>query len=575
MLRVAPAPPPDSPRPATPMSGVSFKAFDLLANTVRVKEIVVVLVRHGFAGIIQEIGAPDAWWRPFVPSSREHRSIYERIRLAAEELGPTFVKSCQLLSMRPDLVPQALVSELQKLQDAVQPVAFPAMREVIQEELECELADVFSEFNETPVASASLAQVYFARLKAGNREVAVKVQRPDLQKTVEADLDLIAIFAALMHQHIARLQPYDLPGIVEEIRAGMIQELDFRHEARNQQFFNAQNPTPDKVYAPEMIGNFTTRRMLVMERIDGRRVEQAELTPEQGRALANDGATSLLHQILIAGFFHADPHAGNVLVTADGRLCLLDWGLAGHLSRRLRYTLADLFLAAAAHDAEQIVQTGMSLAGPRAKPDFRTMEKEVTIALRENLNFATGDERIGRLILKLIEIFGRNGISVSRDYALMAKAVLSIEEVGRTLDPTFDLRKFARPVLRELHHERWSPGALLGKTRAFLASAVGRLGDLPAELDRLLRRLEQDDLTVNFQHRGLEGLNDSLRAASNRIALGLIIGALIIGSSQIITAGIKGYQLFGYPALGIVGYLLSALLGFWVIVDIIRHGRHK
>jgi len=575
MLRVAPAPPPDSPRPATPMSGVSFKAFDLLANTVRVKEIVVVLVRHGFAGIIQEIGAPDAWWRPFVPSSREHRSIYERIRLAAEELGPTFVKSCQLLSMRPDLVPQALVSELQKLQDAVQPVAFPAMREVIQEELECELADVFSEFNETPVASASLAQVYFARLKAGNREVAVKVQRPDLQKTVEADLDLIAIFAALMHQHIARLQPYDLPGIVEEIRAGMIQELDFRHEARNQQFFNAQNPTPDKVYAPEMIGNFTTRRMLVMERIDGRRVEQAELTPEQGRALAHDGATSLLHQILIAGFFHADPHAGNVLVTADGRLCLLDWGLAGHLSRRLRYTLADLFLAAAAHDAEQIVQTGMSLAGPRAKPDFRTMEKEVTIALRENLNFATGDERIGCLILKLIEIFGRNGISVSRDYALMAKAVLSIEEVGRTLDPTFDLRKYARPVLRELHHERWSPGALLGKTRAFLASAVGRLGDLPAELDRLLRRLEQDDLTVNFQHRGLEGLNDSLRAASNRIALGLIIGALIIGSSQIITAGIKGYQLFGYPALGIVGYLLSALLGFWVIVDIIRHGRHK
>jgi ubiquinone biosynthesis protein len=557
------------------MSGVSFKAFDLLANTVRVKEIVVVLVRHGFAGIIQEIGAPDAWWRPFVPSSREHRSIYERIRLAAEELGPTFVKSCQLLSMRPDLVPQALVSELQKLQDAVQPVAFPAMREVIQEELECELADVFSEFNETPVASASLAQVYFAHLKAGNREVAVKVQRPALQKTVEADLDLIAIFAALMHQHIARLQPYDLPGIVEEIRAGMIQELDFRHEARNQQFFNAQNPTPDKVYAPEMIGNFTTRRMLVMERIDGRRVEQAEITPEQGRALANDGATSLLHQILIAGFFHADPHAGNVLVTADGRLCLLDWGLAGHLSRRLRYTLADLFLAAAAHDAEQIVQTGMSLAGPRAKPDFRTMEKEVTIALRENLNFATGDERIGCLILKLIEIFGRNGISVSRDYALMAKAVLSIEEVGRTLDPTFDLRKYARPVLRELHHERWSPGALLGKTRAFLASAVGRLGDLPAELDRLLRRLEQDDLTVNFQHRGLEGLNDSLRAASNRIALGLIIGALIIGSSQIITAGIKGYQLFGYPALGIVGYLLSALLGFWVIVDIIRHGRHK
>jgi len=277
---------------------------------------------------------------------------------------------------------------------------------------------------------------------------------------------------------------------------------------------------------------------------------------------------------VISGFFHADPHAGNVLVTADGRLCLLDWGLAGHLTRRLRHALADLFIAAAAHDAEQVVQIGMSLAGPGTKPDHRTMEKEVTIALRENLNFATGHEQIGLLILKVIGIFGRNGISVSRDYALMAKAVLSIEEVGRTLDPEFDLRQVARPVLRELHRERWSPKALLGKTRTLFASAFGRLGDLPTELDRLLRRLEQDDLTVNFQHRGLEGLNDALRAASNRIALGVIIGALIIGSSQIVTTGIHPY-LLGYPALGIVGYLLSALLGLWVIWDIFRHGRHK
>ena len=557
------------------MSGVSLKPFDLLANAVRAKEIVVVLVRHGFAEIIEQIETPGAWWQRFVPTPREHRSIYKRIRLAAEELGPTFVKFCQLLSMRPDLVPQQLVIELQHLQDAVQPVPFAQMREVIVEELECDLTDVFSEFNEVPVASASLAQVYFARLKSTGREVAVKVQRPDLQKTVEADLDLIAFFAARVHHFVLRLRPFDLPAIVEEIRAGMIQELDFRHEARNQRFFNAQNPTPEKVFAPEVIGEFAARRMLVMERINGCRIDQATLAPGQGKALANAGATSLLHQILIAGFFHADPHSGNVLVTTDGRLCLLDWGLAGHLTRRLRYTLADIFMAVAAHDAEQIVQVGMSLAGPRAKPDFRTMEKEVTIVLRENLNFATGDEQIGRLIIRLIEIFGRNGIHVSQDYALMAKAVLSIEEVGRTLDPGFDLRQFARPVLRELHHERWSPGALLAKTRMFFASAVGRLGDVPAELDRLLRRLEQDDLTVNFQHRGLEGLNDSLRTASNRIALGLIIGALIIGSSQIITAGIGEHKLFGYPPLGIAGYLLSALLGLWVTIDIIRHGRHK
>ncbi|HTT56479.1 MAG TPA: AarF/UbiB family protein [Opitutaceae bacterium] len=556
------------------MPGVSLKPFDLLANAMRAKEIAVVLVKHGFAEIIEQIETPDAWWQRFVPSPKEHRSTVERIRLAAEELGPTFIKFCQLLSMRPDLVPQTLVLELQKLQDAVQPLPFDHMRKVLLEELECDPAEVFGEFDETPIASASLAQVYLGRLKADGLEVAVKLQRPDLLKTVEADLDLIAFFAARIHHFMPTLRPYDLPAIVEEIRAGLLQELDFRHEARNQQYFNVRNPTPEKVFAPELIGQYTTRRLLVMTYVHGRRVEQAQLTPEQAHTLAETGAASLLHQIMVSGFFHADPHAGNVLVTDDRRLCLLDWGLAGHLTRRLRYALADLFIAAAAHDAEQVVQIAMSLSGTGAKADYRTMEKEVTIVLRENLDFASGREELGRLILQLIGIFGRNGISVSRDYALMAKAVLSIEEIGRTLNPSFDLRQVARPVLRAVHHERWSPRSLLGKTRVLLGTAFSRLGDLPAELDRLLRRLEHDDLTVNFQHRGLEGLNEALRAASNRIALGVIIGALIIGSSQIVTTGIEPH-LFGYPLVGIVGYMLSALLGLWVIWDIFRHGRHK
>lgn len=556
------------------MPVVSLKPFDLLANVVRAKEIVSVLARHGFADLIEQIETPGAWWQRFVPTPKERRSTVERIRLAAEELGPTFVKFCQLISMRPDLVPPPLVLELRKLQDAVQPLPFAEMRPVLLEELEGDPAEVFSEFNETPIASASLAQVYFARLKDDGREVAVKLQRPHLQKTIESDLDLIAFFAARIHHYIAALRPFDLPAIVDEVRAGVIQELDFRHEARNQQFFNAQNPSPDKVFAPGVVDHLATRRMLAMDHIDGVRVDQARLTSDQGRMLARSGASSLLHQVIILGFFHADPHAGNVLITPDHRLCLLDWGLAGHLTRRLRHTLADLFIAAAAHDAERVVQIGASLAGPRAKPDYRAMEKEVTLALRDNFNFAIGREQVGRVILKLLEIFGRNRISVSRDYALMAKAVLSIEEVGRTLDPGFDLRSVARPVLRELHRERASPRALFAKARTFFSSALGRLGDLPSGFDRLLRRLEQDDLSINLQHHGLDDVDDSLKTASNRITLGLIIGALIIGSSQIVTTGIRPY-LFGYPALGIIGYLLSALLGLWVIWDIFRHGRHK
>jgi len=213
---------------------------------------------------------------------------------------------------------------------------------------------------------------------------------------------------------------------------------------------------------------------------------------------------------------------------------VLDWGLAGHLTRRLRYALADFWRAAVDQDAERIVQIAMSLAPTDARPDQRVMEKDVTLALREELNFAIGRQQLGRAMLKLLFIFGRHGISLSRDYSLMAKAVLAIEEIGRTLDPQFDLRAHTAPVLREMYRERSSPRTLVRHARDFLGASFRTLQDLPDELHRLVRRLEHDNLTINFQHRGLDELDEGLRTAANRIALGVVIGSLIIGSDQVL-----------------------------------------
>lgn len=551
-----------------------MKPFDLLGNAVRAKEIFTVLARHGFADLLNQIDLPAGLRRRFVSDKTIRRSPWERIRLACEELGPAWVKFGQLLSMRPDVIPHPLILELRKLQNEVPPVPFDQIREVLIAELDEPPEVMFIEFAQTPKASASLAQVYFARLRRDNRPVAVKVQRPNIERVIYADLDLAKWLAGQLHQRIRALKPFDLPAIVEAVGDGVEQELDFRHESRNQQYFNTLNPDPEQVFAPEVVSDYTTARVLVMELVEGRNADAAPLTPEVGRELAAYGARSIMHQVLVTGFFHADPHAGNVLVTKDGRLCFLDWGLAGNLTRRLRHALADFWVAALEGDAERVVRIAVDLAPPGARFNRRAMERDVTLALIEDLNFSIGRQEIGRAMLKLLFIFGENGIPLASEYSLMAKAVLAIEEVGRSLDPDFDLRKHAGPVMRQAYRERSGTKATLRRTREFVTGVLGGLQELPNEMRRLVRRFEHDDITINFRHKGLEELDDALKIAANRITLGVVSGSLVIGSSLIVTTGIRPY-LFGYPALGIVGYLLSAMIGFYVIWDIVRRGGHR
>lgn len=544
-----------------------MKPLTFLSNAARAKDIFAVLAKHGFANLLTQLDPQEGLWKRIIPQPAERRTLWERVRLALEELGPTFVKAGQLMSMRPDALPHALIFELRKLQNNVRPLPFTEMRPVLFEELPVAPSIAFATFNENPIASASLAQVYFATLPDG-REVAVKIQRPDLLKTVQADLDLLSWFAAQLHQRIEGLQPYNLPSVVDEVKENILRELDFRNEARNQRYFNALNPNPDRVYAPEVIEELSGEYILVMERITGVTVSEARLAPAEAKRIAANGAASLIHQVLIAGFFHADPHAGNVLVTPDGRLCFLDWGMAGNLTRRLRLGLADLFMAAVHQDAERIVQIAADLGSPGGRADLRGMERDVTLTLREDFNSAIGHVQLGRAMLKLLFIFGQNGINITRDYSLMAKAVLSIEEVARTLDPDFDLRHEAKPILTELQKDRTGPRAIIRESRSVLRSLLTGARELPTEIFRIIRRIEHDDLTIKFQHQGLEDLDDALKTSANRIALGFISGCLFIGSSLIVAAkgGVNTH-------LSAIGYIIAILLAAYVAYGIYQEGK--
>jgi ubiquinone biosynthesis protein len=550
------------------------RPFDFLAHAVRAEEIFSILARNGFADQLQQARAPGRSWRGLLPQPAHPMSQNERIRKTLEELGPTFVKFGQMLSMRPDILPQPLILELSKLQDHVSPLPFDEMMPVLDGDLQRPYADIFEDFNTTPAASASLAQVYRAKVRSDGREVAIKVQKPAIKRKIEIDLDLAEWLAGQLNRHSDTLHPYDLPSVVEEVRRTILQELDFRIEARNQEYFNTINPSPELVFAPAVIKDLSSEHVLVTDWVDGTPVGGTPFEGEQLTAIAKNGATSMIQQILIYGFFHADPHAGNIIVTENGMVAFIDWGMVGHLTRRLRRSLADFLVASIEHDAERVVRIAAELGPSESRPDMREMEKQVMLALREELNFKVGHQQLGRAMLRLLFIFGSNGIPLSREYSIMAKAVLSIEEVGRTLDPNFDLRAYAEPVLRQQQKERWSPHNILHSVEEFTKSSLTGLRDLPSDMTRLMRRLEHDNLTVNFQHKGLEHLEETVGTAANRITLGVIVGALIVGSSLIVTTRV-GPQLFGYPALGIIGYLISALFGFYIVIDIVRHTRRK
>ncbi len=552
---------------------MSLKPFEFIANAVRAKEIVTVLARYGFADLLQKLDLPPRLMSALGKMAPEKRSQWERIRIVMEELGPTFIKFGQLLSMRPDVVPEALITELRKLQEEVPPVSFDQIRPILEDGIGQDLFSVFSEFGEQAVAGASMAQVHKARLISTGEWVAVKIQRPALEKVIDSDFDILMWLAKQAHERIEDLRPINLPGVIEAMRDGLERELDFRREARALSFFTRRNAYPEEVYAPKIFDELCSRRVLVMEWIDGRRLELIAPGSEEGKRLSQAGARSMFHQIMMQGYFHADPHAGNIRVLEDGKLCFLDWGATGQLTQRMRYGLVDLFRAFVKADAEQVTRIGINLADTGESIDRRRMERDVNLAIREHYNADTGEGDVGRAILSLLYVFGRNGIDLARDYSLMAKAILCVEETGATLDETFNLKDEFEPVLKRLEMERRNPKRVAAAFRDSFLLGIEQLQGVPEEALRILKKIEKDNLKINLQHRGLEELDDAISDASNKITLGIIIGCLLVGSSLIVTSKTPPI-VFGFPILGIGGFVLSFLLGLYVAFDILR-GRPK
>jgi ubiquinone biosynthesis protein len=540
-----------------------------IRNLGRFRHIIWVLLKYGFDDVIHRLDLPGSFILKKINRVKGPLTVNERIRMVFQELGPTFIKFGQILSMRPDLVPSLLALELKKLQDQVPTAPQSAVQSLVEKALNQPLEALFSEFNWTPLGSASLAQVHRARLSKEDKIVAVKIQRPDIRPLIRADLDILTTIASRLNE-LRTYQLYDLPGLVEELRFSLTRELDFTREARNMKIFSKTLSFPDLMYIPEVFDDYTTPYVLTMELVEGTRLDRLNGSLFQREQLARNGARIMMDQMLRQGFFHADPHQGNLLVMEDGRLCFLDWGMTGRIPRELRHRLIDMIQALIQKDSETLLRLIPHLtADVPSDLNHNRLERDLLDLIDSYYDFSLKEVQIGEVVLSLMNLLNEHRLRIRSDFALMSRAMLALEGLGKELVPNFNLIEEASPLVAELVKERWSIKTLTEDLRSQGMNLYDLVQDFPAKVLALFRKMDRGDLTFTFKHTGLSGLNTTLERISNRVTFGIILAAMIVGSSMIITTGVKPL-LFGFPALGVVGYLVSGVLGLWLIVNILR-----
>jgi ubiquinone biosynthesis protein len=545
-----------------------------LMSLGRFKDIVMILIEYGFDDLVDRLDIPGA--ELIKKTARVNRELgtFERIRCALEDLGPTFVKFGQSLSLRPDLLPPPLIDELSKLQDEVAPVEFSQIRETVEKSTGRPLEETFSVFDAEPLAAASISQVHRVVLKGDGRIASVKVQRPGVRTKMKKDLDILAAVASQLHERVDYLKNYDLPNLVRVIRRTLLQELDFKREARNMKIARAHGGEHSKIYIPEVYEEYCTERLLAMEYVQGTKVKEFETeTLSDPESLAKEGLRAAIKQIFEDGFFHADPHPGNLLITQEERICLMDWGMTGRLSERDRYELVDLLKSVVDKDGEALVHALSRITTAEKSVDERGLERELLDILDSYYAVPIKDMNIGQLLMAITELLRTHGLRLPPDLVIMIKALVSAEGTARRIYPDLNVVLEAKEQISSLALERFKPESLWRSFRFTLSQFFRLQQGLPRRMEKILNKADRGDLILGFRHENLGGLRNTLDSITNRLTFGIIIAAMIIGSSMIITTGI-GPLLLGFPALGVIGYIISALIGLWLIFNMIRQRKY-
>jgi len=547
-------------------------------NLGRISEIAQVAVKHGFGYFFTRHRLTDLlpWGSKVtaVETDRSHRG--QHLREMFDELGPTFVKFGQLLSTRPDIVPPDIVVELRKLQDDVTPVPYPQVEQVIELELGLPIEKLFASFDERPMAAASIGQVHRAVLPNG-REVAVKVQRPNAPKQIDADLQLLYQAAKITKERVRALDFVDARGLVDEFGRSIRQELDYRHEARNAQTFHRNFAGDPHVRIPKVIWGYTRARVLTLEYLEGMQIQDLDpddYTLEERRRLAYLMTEAWMTMIFKHGVFHGDPHPANVLVlNSPERIGIVDFGLAGKLSDDDMTKLTRLFIDAANENVEMLPKR---LADLGVRYD-KSREDEFVALIREMYDRYYG-ARLSeidpmQLIRESFQLLYAMNLRLPTRFLLLDKAIATLGSVGVELYPDFNVFEVARPYARDLLVSRFTPDRMVRSAQKEVVSLARVLREAPYQWHDFLEQVRDGQIEVGFVHKGLDEFMPRIEQGFNRLVIALIAAGGLIGSSLIGVFATGGPHVFGVHVLAFIGFILSGVLGAWLLWGVVRSGR--
>lgn len=553
-----------------------------IRNTRRYAEVLEILIRFGFGSVIADTGLDTVIAKgkqllgsKAPPEQTKRLPVKVRLRLVLEELGPTFIKLGQVLSMRPDLIPPEIAEEFRKLQSDCPRVSFEKIRTVLQEEFPEDLDKLFTSIEEEPLAAGSLAQTHRATLRDVG-PVVIKVLRPEAKDVVEHDIEVLYDIASFVNRYFGDLG-YSPKEVVREFEKQIHKEMDLMQEARAADRLRDYFADSPEITFPKVYWDATTSRVLAMEEIRG--VLLAEAKPEdlnefERRRAVENGAEAVFRMCLEFGFFHADPHPGNIIVMPGGRVAFIDCGMTGHIDRRTAQSLADLLAAVISNDLDRVIRVAVNLsdANPGLETD-NSLRNEVWELMTRLQTESLDQLNVAALLDGLFDILRRYHVRCPANLVYLIKAISTVERVALEIDPKFDLIGHIRPHVENLMQKQYGVGAARERLQMSLMNYVELIEDLPQELRMFMGQIHRRDFSIRLEHKGLEGLRKTIDRSSKYIAGSLIITAMIIGSSILIhtTQGTAGWGFF--VKIGAVGLLSGCILSAVLLLAlIVRRG---
>ncbi len=550
----------------------------------RYNQIIGVLIKYGFEDLVAYMDEKKrfSFVKKLIPKTTLehalHLSKWEKMRLVCEELGPTFVKFGQLLSNRPDLLPADLIKQLERLQDGVPPVPGKLAVEVVEQELGKKVSELFQSFEPEAFASASMAQVHKAVLKGGEK-VVVKIQRPGIRKVIEEDIKVMRYMAEVFSIRMPSLKSFDPMGLVASFEDSIIKELDFIHESINiQRFHNnfaADESDEGYIHSPKSYPELTTGLVLTLEFIDGIKISDTKKLREAGydpKLIGDRLAFSYFKQVFNYGFFHADPHPGNLLVLPNNVICYLDYGMMGSIFRKDLEALGYLFLSVRSKDIRKIIRSLQQLSDNMVIRNYRELESDIN-ELVQNYSYknVSGNE-VSMLLLQLKDIIVKHNLKVPTHFFLLIRSMVTAEGVIRQLNPDIDLEKMLKPFLIKLAAKKYNPLQFVKRIFNSFYEMGMYLEDFPRDLKNAMRKINTGEIKVDLRHQGIDPLVHTMNRITKQIISAVVMAALIMGSTQMIVHNI--HPLWGQTSSwGVIGFIVTGLIALSVLRDL-RKGDH-